>query len=319
MKPFALLLIAATAALAGPSGVVVNRTTGKPEPRVPVTLISFAEGMDPIEEIYTDANGRFELAKDVAGMGMLRIEHQGVSYSHMLRPGAMADVEVEIYEATDSPVEPTGRVVVLEPGQAEMVVNESYLYENNTQTTFRDADNGSLRFYLPPEAKGIVQVEASGPARMPLQATAEKTETTDIYKVDFPIKPGENRISLTYLVPHTGGKSQYVGRSPYENIQTRVAVPQGVSVDGEDLQSFGTEPSTQAVIYEVPNGHDFRLTVEGSGKLARSESAGAEAASASPEISIEPAPVAKESVWIFGIAGAVLAIGFLYLLGARKE
>ena len=77
------LLCALPLAAASVSGVVVNRTTGKPEPRVALTLISFAEGMDPIEEVYSGPDGKFEFVKPVPGMGMLRTDHEGVTYSTM--------------------------------------------------------------------------------------------------------------------------------------------------------------------------------------------------------------------------------------------
>ncbi len=306
-----------TQLFAGPSGVVINRTKGKPEARVPVTLISFAQGMDPIEEVYTDADGRFEFSKEVVGAGMLRTDHQAVGYSKMLRPGAMNDLEVEIYEVIDEPtLAPTGRVFVLEPGAGEMVINESYLYENQLDppATFRDEARGTLRFYLPPEAKGIVQVEATGPARMPLKAVAEKTSEPNIYKVDFAIKPGENRISLTYLTPHPDGESEFISKSPYAAIQTRIAAPAGVELSGENLQSFGEEPSTKATIYEVLNGGDFRLTIKGQGRLTRSAPAPPAGGGSPNEISIEPAPIAKEGPLVMGLAAAILALGFFLLL-----
>ena len=307
------------------SGVVTNRTTGKPEPRVALTLISFAQGMDPVEEVYSGPDGKFEFAKEVPGMGMVRTDHQGVTYSTMLSPNVdRANVAVDIYEAVDKPpVAPMGRVLVLEPGGTEMVVNESYLFENSTDppVTYREAERGSLRFYLPAAAKGIVQVEASGPARMPLNAVAEKTEDPEIYKIDFPIKPGENRISLTYLVPQTDGQP-FTSKSVYPDLQTRVAIPNGVEVQGEDLTDLGTEPSTQAKIYEIGGGGDFTITITGAGRLrgrSAEESAGAAPPGEGPgEITIEPAGIHKELPWILGIAIAILALGFFNLYRAKS-
>ena len=216
-----------------------------------------------------------------------------------------------------------GRVIVLEPGGSEMVVNESYLFQNatNPPVAYRDAERGTLRFYLPEAAKGIVQVEASGPARMPLNAVAEKTEDPEIYKVDFAIKPGENRISLTYLVPQADGEV-YTGRSAYQDLQTRIALPDGVEVTGEDLEELGTEPSTQAKIYEVAGGGDFSITISGAGRLQRGSSgAGSSSAPSSggaTEISIEPAGLHKELPWLLGIAIAILVLGFFNLYASKQ-
>lgn len=323
----ALILLAVPVVTAGPSGVVMNQTTGQPESQVPVTLISFADGMDPIEEVFSDSEGRFEFQREVAGMGMLRAEHQAVGYSQVLQPGKMTGVELQIFESKATPaVVPTGRVLVLEPGEAEMIVNESYLYENKTSppTTFRDENAGTLRFYLPEAAKGIVQVEANGPARMPLKANAEKVNDEGLYQVDFAIKPGENRISLTYLLPVDAEGTVFESRSPYAGITTRIAAPTSVELEAEGLQQLGTEPSTQAGIYEVAKGDAFSLTVRGAGKLARSEqgpaAGGGEFGSGAPnQISIQPAPIAKDRWWVMALAGAILLIGFIYLLGVREK
>ncbi len=323
----ALLLASVPLAAASVSGVVINRSTGEPEPRVAITLISFAQGMDPIEEVYSGTDGAFELAKEVPGMGMLRTDHQGVTYSTMLAPQVdRSNVTIEIYNAVETPLTPIGRILILEPGGSEMVVNESYLYQNatNPPVTFRDAERGSLRFHLPEAAKGVVQVEASGPARTPLNAIAEQTQEPEIYKVDFPIKPGENRISLTYLVPQAD-RDTFTSRSLYPGLQTRIAVPAGVEVAGEQLGDLGSEPSSGATIYEIEGGGDFTVALSGAGRIQRGSAGGESSSGASSgggggggsSISIEEAGLHKELPWLIGIAVAILALGFFNLYTSK--
>lgn len=328
----ALLAFACLAPLAaGPSGVVMNATTGVPEPRIPITLISFAQGMDPIEEVYTDAEGAFAFERELPpnSPGLIRAEHDAIAYSLVLPPGRPREgVEVTVYDAAPAPaVPPSGRILVLEPGEAETVVNESYLFENQTSPpiTYRDPERGSLRFHLPPEAKGVVQVNASGPARMPLDAVAERTDEENVWMVDFPIKPGENRISLSYLVPREEGVT-FVSRPMYKSLQTRVAVPAGVEISGEGLIDMGEEPTTQARIYEAPDGR-VEIEIRGAGSLRREESpsggggAATSAGGGANEITVEPAPIAREMPWIIGLTVLILAIGFvnLYLSGDKRR
>lgn len=321
-----LLLASLPLAAASVSGVVTNKTTGKPASRVALTLISFAQGMDPVEEVYSGPDGKFEFVKPVPGMGMLRTDHQGVTFSTMLSPNVdRSNVAVSVYDVVDKPaLSPTGRVLVLEPGGSEMVVNESYLFQNatNPPVAYRDAERGTLRFYLPEAAKGIVQVEASGPARMPLKSVAEKTDDPEIYKVDFAIKPGGNRISLTYLVPQADGEA-FTSRTVYPDLQTRIAVPAGVEVGGDNLQELGTEPSTQAKIYEIGGGGDFTVTLSGAGRLARGSSGGggeatAASSSGANEITVEPAGLHDELPWLLGIGAAILALGFFNLYTSKS-
>ncbi len=333
MKCSAFLAAAAlTAALplgAAVTGVVVNQTTGKPVPQIPVTLLSASQGMDVIGEVYTDADGAFSFDRepvDQSGkrvLGMLRAEYEGVNFSKPLPPMLpLTDAQVEVTDVLEELPTPSGRVLVLEPGEKELVVNESYLFENNRTppATYRDPNRGSLRFYLPPEAKGIVQVEASGPARMPLNATADQTKEPNVRKVDFPIKPGENRISLTYLVPRPAEGQPYVVHSLYDDLQTRLAAPAGITVEGAGLTNLGAEPSTQAQILELPRRREVSLVLSGQGQLQRSGggAAGATPTSQPNQITIGQPPVSKELPWILGVAGAILAIGFVYLYSAQQ-
>ena len=80
-----------------------------------------------------------------------------------------------------------------------MLLRESFQFVNASSppVTYSSAA-GTLNFYLPPEAGGGVDVSGTGPAGMPLRSTALPAGPDNIYKVDFPLKPGENRIDLQY-------------------------------------------------------------------------------------------------------------------------
>ena len=324
-----LLLVLPAAAQAAIEGKVINRTTGQPVSGVFITLLKFEAGMDPIEEVSSGADGAFEFQKPLTGAngspvpGMLRAEYQGVSYSEMLPPGRPAEgLEVSVYNVEDQQsLAPSTHILILEPGGGEMVVKDVFAFVNETTPprAYRNAENGTLRFYLPPEAKGIVQVSASGPQRMPLRSVATRTSEANVYMVDFPIKPGENTIELTYLVPYSEGAA-FEGRVLYEGLETRMAVPDGVALEAEGLVSMGQEPRTKASIYDLPPAATFTVKVSGQGQLARS-GGGPESAAASGsgnEIRIAPAPVDKELYWVLGLTTAVLLVGFYYLYTAKE-
>src|SRR5690606_10246952 len=129
-----------------------------------------------------------------------------------------------------------------------------------------------------------------------LDVSAERTSEENVWKVDFPIKPGDNRISLSYLVPRQPGVS-FVSRPVYAGLQTRVAIPAGVEISGAGLIDMGQEPTTQARVFEAPDGV-VEIEITGAGALRRQESAAAPAAPVSggaTQISVESAPIAKEA------------------------
>jgi hypothetical protein len=326
-----LLLILPTATQAAVTGKVINGTSGKPAAHILVTLLKFESSMDPVEEVRTDDNGAFAFEKSLVGPnggpvpGMVRTDYEGVVYSQMVPPGTPTEgITFSVYSVESKQVlAPRGHIVIFEPGAGEMVVNENFAFLNNADPprTFRDPENGTLRFYLPPAAKGIVQVRTAGPQRMPLKSVAAPTGRENMYKVDFALKPGENSIDLTYLVPFTEGQ-EFEGRVVYDGLETRVATPAGVSLEGAGLVSLGQEPRTQASIYQLPAAKSFQVKISGQGQLAASGGGpGAESASPSgggSDIRVAHAPVAKELYWILGLTGAVLAVGFVYLYTAKQ-
>jgi hypothetical protein len=331
LSAFALLLLAAlasTSAQAAVSGKLVNRTTGKAAGGILVTLLKFETSMDPVEEVRTAEDGSFAFEKSLLGAnggpvpGMVRAEYEGVNYSQMIPPGRPSEgIEVAVYSAeAKQTLTPRGHILIFEPGSGEMVVNENFAFLNNTEPprTFRDPDKGTLRFYLPPQAKGIVQVRTAGPQRMPLRSVATPAGEENIYKVDFPLKPGENSIDLTYLMPFSDG-AEFETRVLYDGLETRIATPAGVSLEAEGLVSLGQEPRTQAAIYELAAASQIRVKISGQGQLASSAGGGGAAAAedsgagAGSTIKTSAAPVAKELYWILGLTGAVLAAGFFSL------
>ena len=255
-------------------GRVYNGTTENFVPRVPVTLIEIggARGMAPVDEVYTSSDGSFAFDRELGGTsgravhGMLRAEFEGVSYSQIIAPGAPTDdVRVTVYSVTEGEeLKPRVHGLLLEPEDGEMVVNEFFSFVNETQPprTFRDPDRGSLRFYLPAEARSSLQVTTRGPAGMPLRGAASDTDEQDIYAVDFPLKPGENSIQLIYRVPHTDGGS-YRGRVLYDGLATTVVVPPGVSVEGEGLIPRPPEPQTQGPAFGIPATRNLRFPFRG--------------------------------------------------------
>ena len=307
-------------------GTVINRTTGKPVPRVPVTLVKFggAQGMAPVRELNTDAEGKFSFDEALLKLGsqpvhgMLRTEHEGISYTKMIVPDTnLDDIEIEVYDiAKGETLEPEMTAFLFEPGSQETVINRFFQFSNETSPprTFSDPDEGTLQFYLPPGAQGSVQVSATGPAGMPLPSSATKTSREDIYKVDFPLKPGQNLIELTYRLP-PADVANFTSRILYDNVETRFVIPEGVSVEGQDLKLIGQEPQSLASIYEYNGKGQFSLKISGEGRLSREASAGG--GGDGNEISIAPAPVAKELGWVIAITAAILGVGFYNLLSSK--
>ena len=297
---------------AGVEGTVLNATTGGPAAGVTLTLSSFEDGMTLLEETVSGTDGAFSFEKELPAvtegqqmLGSIRAEHDGINYTKILPAGAATrDVLVTVYSASSEAIPPPDvRAVVLEPGETEMIVQDIFLFVNDSSPPVTySSEAGTLRFVLPEAARGVVRVSGTGPAGMPLTSTALPSETTGVYKVDFPLKPGENRIALSYLLPHENG-AEFSVRSMYPALETRVAVPDGVSLEGAGIAPVGREPTTNFELYDVPDGGPVAIAVT-------------RRPSGSSQISIEPAPIANELGWIAGLAVLILGLGFAHLLAS---
>lgn len=268
LKSRLLIFLLAIPAFAAVDGTVINKTTGKAQPGATVTLYKLGQaGMESVESVKSDANGRYTINQDLQGPRLIQTAFDGVTYNHMLPPGApTSGVTLEVYNSSKKPgaAHVAQHMILFEPGASQMVISESYIYLNDGVTTYNDPDGGTLKFWMPEAAKGIVQVNATAPQGMPIQRAAEKTAKANIYKIDFPIKPGETRIDLTYLVPFKPGSS-YEGYL-VEKGPTRIVTPKGVTVTGDGTASLGAEPRTGANIYDLKRT-EYSITIQGAGAL----------------------------------------------------
>jgi hypothetical protein len=192
----------------------------------------------------------------------------GVTYSAMLPPGAPANnVQLEIYDSSTKPgaARVAQHMVLLEPAGAQLAVSETFFLDNTGNVAWHDPENGTLRFYVPEAGKGSMRVMATAPQGMPVQRAAQAANPAGVYKLNFPIKPGETRIDVSYTVPFTA-PGPFSGRTMAQGVPTRIVVPNGVTLTGEGLKPLGSEPSTQAAIFETA-AQAFQVNIQGSGAL----------------------------------------------------
>ncbi|MDQ6678775.1 MAG: carboxypeptidase-like regulatory domain-containing protein [Acidobacteriota bacterium] len=269
MRLFALALLAVSLPAAPIDGVVTNGTTGKPQAGATVTLFRVGgNGPESLQSVKTDAAGRFTIDREAAGPRLLQAAYDGVTYNKMIPPGAPSSgLEIQVYQSIAKPgaARVDQHMMLLEPQpDNRMSVSESYVWSNTGKTTFNDPAKGTLQFYLPPGAQGQVTVNVLAPQGMPIRRAPDKTATPNVLKVDFPIKPGESRIDLSYALPFTS-PGEFAGKILYKGGPTRLIVPPGVSLAGTGVQNMGQGPMN-ATIYstELP---DFKLQITGTGVL----------------------------------------------------
>ena len=223
LASFVLAGFGALIASAAIDGTVTNGTTGKPQAGVTISLIKPGQqGMQTLGTKKTDQQGHFLFENDRPGGGpeLLQADFQGVNYNTLLTPNMpRSGVDVRIYNATKSPADARimQHMIVLEPGDGQTSVNETFILQNASNETFANPGLGGIRFYLPTAADGQVKVSVQGPGGMPLPRPAEKTDEPNVLKVDYADKARRDA-SEPQLYPargiarnHSGARRQHQG------------------------------------------------------------------------------------------------------------
>jgi hypothetical protein len=272
MKLALFLLLAQAAQAAAIDGIVLNGATGKPQANATVTLFKLAgaNGPEALETVKSDASGKFSMTKEVPGPRMLQAAFDGVTYSQVLTPATPSNgVTINVFPSSTKPgaAHVDQHMMLLEPTAANQLnISESFVYQNDGKSTYNDPDHGTLEFYLPPGTDGKVEVNALAPGGMPIRRAAEKTAKPNIYKIDFPIKPGQSRIDLAYAMPFTS-PGEFESKVLYKGAPTRIVTATGVTVAGPGVTNLGPGPQgTNATIFGV-DSPEFKLAITGTGSL----------------------------------------------------
>ena len=322
MKALLVGILLSGSLFASIDGTVINRTNGKPQSGVTVTLVKPGQqGMQTIGATVTDASGHFLFQNDRPGGGpqLLQAAYKGVNYNKLMTPNIpTSNVELEIFEATESPAVAriAQQMMLIEATTGQISVNETSILQNDSNTTYNNETLGGLRFYVPPAANGQVRVNVQGPQGMPLPRAAEKTKEEGIFKVNYPIKPGETQFEVAYTLP---AGSPFTFRGRVVNVKgmpagpLRLIAPSGITFTGKDIQNIGTEPKTQAGIYNMLASDAFSFDIAGTGSLHPGGDAGNVDTSDSPQV-IEGQPRIYEHLpWLIAIALSILAGGLVLL------
>ena len=316
-----MLFLLAAAAFGAVDGTVTNKTVGKPQAGATVTLYKLgATGMEAVESVKSDAAGKFVINKEAAGQHVIQTGFDGVVYNHMLPPGQpQTGLNLEVFNAIrkQGAAKIKQHMILVEPLGTELQVRESYFYENSGVTTWNDPDGGTLRFYVPQDTRGNVEVQATAPQGMPISRPADKAKEAGVLKVDFPIKPGESRIDVNYKIPFTS-PGTFAGKLLQPAEATMLAVPRGVEAKGEGMEEAGKEPRTQATVFKI-TANAYKIEMTGTGELQPAAAAGGGEGGEEngPSISQIDAKIYDRKFWVIGLTLAVLLLGFVLMYRAE--
>ena len=112
-------------------GVVLNVTTGKPQPGVAISLVQPGQnGMVPLGNTTSGAQGEFKIDKEIPpGPGLLQATYQGATYNQILTPvSPKSGVEIKVYDSTNKAgvAKMLEHLILLEPTLDNIRISETF-------------------------------------------------------------------------------------------------------------------------------------------------------------------------------------------------
>ncbi len=200
----ALLLPALAYAAAPITGIVTNKTNGKPSAGDEVVLIQLQQGMQESNRTTTDARGHFTLPVPDEGMHLVRVTHQKATYFTPVQPGT-STADVTVYDAAP---QVAGVSTGVQEFHVEATPNELHVVEvlqvlNNSAPARTQFGPDGYDFYLPKGAL-IGRTGAITQNGMPVQTPAVPRTDPGHFSFLFPLRPGETQFGIGYTLPYTG-------------------------------------------------------------------------------------------------------------------
>jgi len=259
------------------NGRVVNGTTGDENLSIGVTLLNPSEGMEPVAETQTVA-GKFTfdgLDGDVP-VYLLRVDYLDVLYTQMLRPSGSGPVDatISVYDTTSS----WEGIHVLVPHIAAMADDDNldiealYQIHNHVDPPRTIAAmDAQFLVYIPEDKIEILRSFVSH-EEVPIDRFPVPTDEPGVYRIDYPIRPGETSVGLSYSVPYPNKTYSLSYKLPSDvEGMTLYAVNPGMKFTSGTLELGNGESVQGMTAYDVAGltkGSPFQLTISGGEPVA---------------------------------------------------
>ncbi|MFI5097210.1 MAG: carboxypeptidase-like regulatory domain-containing protein [Candidatus Acidiferrales bacterium] len=310
-------------------GTVINRTTGKPTPGIPVTLLNPTAGMVEVGSATSDAQGQFTVTSDAIGIGpvLIRATYHDNSFNTFLPPGRPT-VEVEIFETSKDPksITPDSHIIIFQPSGEKLIGAEEYhvLNKSNPPVAYFRAE-GNFDFAIPDKAT-LQQVSTISSLGMAVpQASIDKGKGR--FAIAYPFRPGGTSIRLSYELAYPGNAAALKLPATYAGLKMLIVAPPGVTVSGDGLNPAGQEQGMMVYTHEpLAAKTSFTVQLSGIGNPQAAEAGGnqgqepgQEGNSRAQEENVEAVPGRLDDFkWILMIGlAALFALGALLL--SRKQ
>ncbi len=301
-------------------GTVANGATGQPVANQAVQLLLPRGGMQRVATATTDASGRFVFPSanvDPSSFYLVQAAYQGVDYNAPAQfdPQGTADVSITVYDASASapPLSiQSARVVVHAQGN-KAHVQEMFAIRNASDPPRSYANpDGTFRFRLSPEAAQPTAA-VTGLMNMPLPQPANPGKGPGEYFLQYPLKPGQTVVMVSYDVDYNSNQLALGDSYPYPIASAELLVsPPSLKVDSPLFKPAGTDADTGSQRYVAAGlRNGTKLEARLSGEAQGGEAA--ESGQGEAQVKILPNPLTRLDVPLL----ACFLLLLLWALGVR--
>ncbi len=260
------------------TGVVTNKTTGKPSVGDTVTLIRLAQGMQEATHTTTDTHGHYTLNVPDDGLHLVRVTHDLANYFKPATPGT-STVDIDVYNAAAKVKGVTREAEVMRietdaSGTALHVVDHFFV-KNDSNPPMTQFSKQPFDFWLPDGA--VVEGSAAeSPDGMPVRQAPVPLAEKNHYTFLFPIRPGETQFQITYTLPYTG-KLAIEPKLTVPTDTVAVMIPKSMTfqpASGAPYSPVDDEVNAHTLLARrVTPDQPLGFTLTGSGQLPRDNAA----------------------------------------------
>ena len=277
LRTFALISVccALSAFAATPiTGVVTNKTTGKPSAGDTVTLIRLAQGMQEATHTTTDSHGHYTLEVPDDGLHLVRVTHDLANYFRPA-PAGTTTVDLDVYSAAAKVKGVTSEAQVMRiesdaSGTALRVV-ENFFLKNDSKPPMTQFSKEPFDFWLPDGAV-VEGAAAQSPDGMPVRQAPVPLAEKNHFTFLFPIRPGETRFQITYRLPYTG-KFAFEPKLMMPTDTVAIMIPKTMTfapVSGAPYSPVDDEVNAHTLVARnVAPNQPLGFTLTGTGQLPR--------------------------------------------------
>lgn len=193
--------------------------------------------------------------------------------------------------------------IVLAPVPGELRVRELLVVRNAGQQPIPPGRAGAVQVFIPEQSGGRVKAQLRLPQGRTQDCDVKPAGKANVYGLMCALQPGETSVELTWMQPFAL-PGEFSGNFIEKPASGVLVLPRGVGLMKADLETLGTDNETQSTFYRLKeNTFTVQLTPQDMGAPEED----------GPVVeSIRPRIYDRLNV-LLGLAGALLAIGFVWL------